>query len=88
LPRDWPLTSEISPLYFRNYFLNKEVDFMVMKRNKWKPCRWAAVAILTLGLMVHVVAPATSAAEEQNLQLMKLRANQKIILAQTVGYPK
>lgn len=44
---------------------------MVKKRNKWKPGRCAAAAILTLGLIAHAVAPVMAVAEEPNLQLLK-----------------
>ena len=44
---------------------------MEKKSNGWKQGRWAAAAILTFGLMVPAIVPATTVAETPNLQLLK-----------------
>jgi nitroreductase len=44
---------------------------MKKKSNGWKPCRWAAAAILALGLMVPAGTPVTAVAADATVKLLK-----------------
>ncbi|MDQ5984883.1 MAG: hypothetical protein CSYNP_00581 [Syntrophus sp. SKADARSKE-3] len=52
---------------------------MEQRSNGWKPYRWIAAVILTLGLMLPAVAPVTAGADEQTVQLLKPQTDQPFL---------